>query len=119
VGERPGSEREDAEERLFVESLGEGGGGAETGEGARDSGSDRSFWVGHRGLGSSQKAEVAWLEKQGYPYIQREVRSFNIQRAISAQMRELEYEVKHIERQTAENPVPFSEIGVAIGIGGA
>ena len=30
----------------------------------------------HKGLGNSQKAEVAWLEKQGYAYEEVDVRVF-------------------------------------------
>jgi hypothetical protein len=52
-GEMPGSERADEERRLFLDSL---------------STDDRSFLEGHEGLGNSQKAEVAWLEKCGYDY---------------------------------------------------
>jgi hypothetical protein len=29
---------------------------------------DRRFYEGHRGLGNSQKAEVAWSEEMGYAY---------------------------------------------------
>ena len=52
----PGTERTerwDEEERLFLASL---------------SAEDRAFLEGEVGLGSSQKAEVAWLEKCGYHY---------------------------------------------------
>jgi hypothetical protein len=59
--ERPGSERQDEEERLFVESL---------------PSDERQFFNGHKGLGNSQKAEVAWLEKMGYPYEEVDVRHF-------------------------------------------
>jgi hypothetical protein len=45
--------RGDEEERLYVASLVE---------------DDRCFYEGHKGLGNSQKAEVAWLEEQGFPY---------------------------------------------------
>jgi hypothetical protein len=48
----PGTEysaRSDEEGRLFLESLAE---------------EDRSFLEAHQGLGNSQKAEVAWLEKR-------------------------------------------------------
>ena len=31
---------------------------------------------GHKGLGNSQKAELAWLEKQGYAYEEVDVRVF-------------------------------------------
>ena len=37
---------------------------------------DRQFLEGHKGLGNSQKAEVAWLEKQGYAYEEVDVRDF-------------------------------------------
>jgi hypothetical protein len=47
MGEAPGSERSDEEERMFAMALREG---------------DRCFYEGHRGLGNSQKAEAAWLE---------------------------------------------------------
>jgi hypothetical protein len=49
-GEVPGSERGDEEERLFVVSMSE---------------EDRCFYEGHRGLGNSQKAEVALLSRIG------------------------------------------------------
>ena len=55
------SERYDEEERLFMASLPEG---------------DRRFLEGHVGLGNSQKAEVAWLEKMGYDYEELDVREF-------------------------------------------
>ena len=35
---------------------------------------DRRFLEASEGLGNSQKAEVAWLERNGYPYIEKEVR---------------------------------------------
>ena len=57
----PGTERTerwDEEERLFLASL---------------SAEDRAFLEGEVGLGSSQKAEVAWLEKCGYEYEERDV----------------------------------------------
>ena len=53
AGERPGSERGDAEEALFMASL---------------SASDRAYLEGGKGLGNSQKAEVAWLEREGIMY---------------------------------------------------
>ena len=53
AGERPGSERGDAEEALFIASL---------------SSDDRAYLEGQKGLGNSQKAEVAWLEREGIPY---------------------------------------------------
>jgi len=34
---------------------------------------DRDFLVSSEGLGNSQKAEVAWLERNGYSYIEKEV----------------------------------------------
>ena len=67
--EEPGTERGDEEELLFVASLTE---------------AERAFWIGHRGLGNSQKAEVAWLEQQGYEYEEREVRSFLLDRQRSS-----------------------------------
>jgi hypothetical protein len=64
----PGSEREDEEERIFLLSLSE---------------ADREFLGSHKGLGNSQKAEVAWLEKRyketgnkGYIYEELDVRAF-------------------------------------------
>jgi len=61
MGETPGSERSDEEERLFVCALQE---------------DDRCFYERHRGLGNSQKAEVAWLEEMGYDYEEVDVRCF-------------------------------------------
>ena len=61
MGEAPGSERGDEEERLFLASLSE---------------EDRRFYEGHKGLGNSQKAEVAWLEEMGYAYEELDVRDF-------------------------------------------
>jgi hypothetical protein len=61
MGEAPGSARGDEEERIFVAALPE---------------EDRRFYEGHRGLGNSQKAEVAWLELKGYPYEELDVRDF-------------------------------------------
>jgi hypothetical protein len=61
MGEAPGSERSDEEERLFVCALQE---------------DDRCFYERHRGLGNSQKAEVAWLEEMGYDYEEVDVRCF-------------------------------------------
>ena len=58
--QEPGSEKEDEEERLFLEGLPE---------------SDRMIYLSHKGLGNSQKAEVAWLEKNGYAYEGTDVRS--------------------------------------------
>ena len=63
AGERPGSERGDAEEALFMGSL---------------SASDRAFLEGHKGLGNSQKAEVAWLEREGIRYEEVDVRDFDL-----------------------------------------
>jgi hypothetical protein len=68
-GDEPGSERGDEEERLFMASL---------------SDEDRAFLEGHKGLGNSQKAEVAWLEKCGYPYEECDVRDFDMGAANSA-----------------------------------
>ena len=62
-GEVPGTEKGDEEERLFMASLSE---------------EDRSFVQGHKGLGNSQKAEVAWLEKMGYDYEEHDVRDFAV-----------------------------------------
>ena len=62
-GDAPGSARGDEEERLFMASLPE---------------EDRQFLEGHKGLGNSQKAEVAWLEKQGYAYEEVDVRDFEL-----------------------------------------
>jgi hypothetical protein len=62
-GEVPGSERGDAEEKLFVMSLPE---------------EERHFLEGHKGLGNSQKAEIAWLEKCGYAYEEIDVRNFKL-----------------------------------------
>jgi hypothetical protein len=59
--ESPGSDRGDEEERLFHMSL---------------SDVDRGFIESHKGLGNSQKAEVAWLDKMGYLYEQVDVRDF-------------------------------------------
>ena len=61
MGEAPGSERGDEEERLFSASLSE---------------EDRRFYEGHKGLGNSHKAEVAWLEEMGYAYEELDVRDF-------------------------------------------
>jgi hypothetical protein len=61
MGEAPGSERGDEEERLFSALLSE---------------EDRRFYEGHKGLGRSQKAEVAWLEEMGYAYEELDVRDF-------------------------------------------
>ena len=62
AGEMPGSERGDEETRLFLASLGS---------------EDREFVKGHKGLGNSQKAEVAWLERCGYEYEELDVRDFD------------------------------------------
>ena len=37
---------------------------------------DREFLEVSEGLGNSQKAEVAWLERKGYPYTERDVPSW-------------------------------------------
>ena len=60
-GETPGSDRGDEEERLFKASL---------------PANDREFLEASKGLGNSQKAEVAWLEKMGYRYEELDVRDF-------------------------------------------
>jgi hypothetical protein len=39
---------------------------------------DRAFLEGHKGLGNSQKAEVAWLERRGYEYEELDVRDFSL-----------------------------------------
>jgi hypothetical protein len=58
----PGSERGDEEERMFVVALRE---------------DDRRFYERHKGLGNSQKAEVAaWLEEMGCAYEEVDVRDF-------------------------------------------
>ena len=64
-GEAPGSERADEEDRLFMASLSE---------------EDRRFLQGHKGLGNSQKAEVAWLEMMGYEYEELDVQDFSKRR---------------------------------------
>merc|ERR1719208_438529 len=56
---RPGSDRADAKQSLFLASL---------------SDDERDFLLGHVGLGNSQKAEVAWLERMGFEYIEKDVR---------------------------------------------
>jgi hypothetical protein len=61
LGERPGSERGDEEELLFMASL---------------PAEDRAFLEAHKGLGNSQKAEVAWLEMMGLAYSEVGVESF-------------------------------------------
>ena len=60
-GEVPGSERGDEEERLFLESL---------------SDEERQYLEEQKGLGTSQKAEVAWLDRHGYLYEELDVREF-------------------------------------------
>ena len=60
-GEVPGSERGDEEERMFMAALSE---------------DERRFLEEQRGLGSSQKAEVAWLDRCGYEYEELDVRGF-------------------------------------------
>jgi hypothetical protein len=66
MGDAPGSERGDEEERMFVASLSE---------------DDRCFYEGHKGLGNSQKAEVAWLEEMGYAYEEMDVCDFRLHRS--------------------------------------
>ena len=39
---------------------------------------ERRFLNSHVGLGNSQKAEVAWLEKMGYEYEELDVHQFLI-----------------------------------------
>jgi hypothetical protein len=60
-GENPGSVRDDEAERMFVATLSE---------------DDRCFYEGHKGLGNSQKAEVAWLEHCGHEYQEVDVQDF-------------------------------------------
>ena len=62
-GEKPGSERKDAEERMSLALMGS---------------EDAEFLMGQRGLGNSQKAEVAWLERMGYDYEEHDVRDLLI-----------------------------------------
>jgi hypothetical protein len=62
-GEAPGSERGDEEECMFVSHL---------------SVEDRRFYEGHKGLGNSQKVEVAWLEEMGHDYEEIDVRDFDM-----------------------------------------
>ena len=54
-------DRGDAEEVLFMASLSE---------------EERRFVEGHKGLGNSQKAEVAWLEREGIKYEEVDVREY-------------------------------------------
>jgi hypothetical protein len=63
MGEAPGSERSYEEERLFVLAL-------------RKDDRRFCFYEGHKGLGNSQKAEVAWLEEMGCAYEEVAVRDF-------------------------------------------
>ena len=63
-GGAPGSARGDEEERLFLASLSE---------------EERQYMEEHKGLGISQKAEVAWLDKCGYDYEELDVRAFSRQ----------------------------------------
>jgi hypothetical protein len=60
TGSKPGSARSDEEERLFMASVSE---------------EDRCFFRSQQGLGDSQKAEVAWLERMGYDYEEVDVRA--------------------------------------------
>jgi hypothetical protein len=62
-GAPPGSERADEEERVFVRAL---------------SKADRRVYEATRGLGNSQKAEVAWLEEMEYEYEELDVRDFRV-----------------------------------------
>merc|ERR1712232_1009039 len=55
VHENPGSGHGDEKDRIFLQSLSE---------------DDRRFVESHVGLGNSQKAEVAWLEKMGFQYVE-------------------------------------------------
>jgi hypothetical protein len=75
--QQPGSERQDEEERLFMESLPQVG---------------REFLESHKGLGNSQKAEVAWLEKEGLEYEEIDVRDF---------MRQEQAEIRKLSRRGA------------------
>ena len=98
-GAEPGSERADEEERLFLGSL---------------SVPDRGFWVGHRGLGNSQKAEVAWLEKEGCEYEEKDVRSFTLQRQNSSFRRQRAMGLADgglgLETETEAAVTPFSSL---------
>jgi hypothetical protein len=60
-GQAPGSARGDEAECLFIGSLAD---------------ADRHFYQAHKGLGNSQKAEVAWLEEMGFEYEELDVRDF-------------------------------------------
>jgi hypothetical protein len=62
TGNKPGSARGDEEEALFMACL---------------SAEERDFVELQRGLGNSQEAEVAWLEKMEYEYEEVDVRAFN------------------------------------------
>jgi hypothetical protein len=69
-GEKPGSERSDEEHRVFLTSLPD---------------EDQRFLESHVGLGNSQKAEVAWLERrfaetgnEGYRYEEVDVLNFQV-----------------------------------------
>jgi hypothetical protein len=68
IGEKPGSERGDKEALLFMDSL---------------ASEDRLFLLSQDGLGNSQKAEVAWLERrlketgnEGYRYEKLDVQEY-------------------------------------------
>jgi hypothetical protein len=68
TGELPGTDQEDEEGLMFLASLQD---------------DDREFLEQHLGLGNSQKAEVAWLEKRysetgnkGFLYQELDVRDF-------------------------------------------
>ena len=63
AGEKPGSARSDEEDRLFEASLLH---------------QDAMFLESHKGLGNSQKCEVAWLERMGYAYEELDVRAFGL-----------------------------------------
>ena len=69
MGEAPGSSRGDEEERLFLASLLE---------------EEREYLEEQKGLGTSQKAEVAWLDRYGYEYEELDVRDFASRLAVAA-----------------------------------
>jgi hypothetical protein len=71
-----GSEMEDEEERLFMASL---------------QPEEQEFLDMQKGLGNSQKAEVAWLESMGFEYEECDVREFAVHRGGS--LGELEKEL--------------------------
>jgi hypothetical protein len=62
AGETPGSDRGDEEKQLYLNSLPDG---------------ESRFLESCKGLGNSQKAEVAWLDRMGYTYEELDVRAFS------------------------------------------